>query len=89
MAKTETVIVKLRGVTADILHKLIEMGFYVNKSEAIRAGVIRLGQEYGLVNLTEYYENQLAEAIESSGRKPKYEEVMETIRKVRKGRVLK
>jgi len=89
MARTETVIVKLRGVAADILRKLIEMGFYVNKSEAIRAGVIRLGQEYGLVNLTEYYEKRLAEAIESSGRKPAYEEVIETIRKVRKGRALK
>lgn len=85
MARTETVIVKLKGISADILNRLIEMGFFINKSEALRAGVIRLGQEYGLVNLTEYFEKRLDEAIRRSGRKPTYEEVMETIKRVRKG----
>jgi len=85
MARTETVIVKLKGISADILNRLIEMGFFINKSEAVRAGVIRLGQEYGLVNLTEYFEKRLDEAIRRSGRKPTYEEVMETIKRVRKG----
>ena len=85
MTGTETVLVKLRGISADILNRLIEMGFFMNKSEALRAGVIRLGQEYGLVNLTEYYERLLDEAIRGSGRKPTYEEVMETIKGVRRG----
>lgn len=85
MARTETVIVKLKGISADILNRLIEMGFFINKSEAVRAGVIRLGQEYGLVNLTEYFEKRLDEAIRRSGRKPTYEEVMQTIKRVRKG----
>jgi Arc/MetJ-type ribon-helix-helix transcriptional regulator len=85
MARTETVIVKLKGISVDVLNRLIEMGFFVNKSEAVRAGVIRLGQEYGLVNLAEYYEKLLDEAIRRSGRKPTYEEVMETVRSVRKG----
>lgn len=85
MARTETVLVKLKGISADILNRLIEMGFFVNKSEAVRAGVIRLGQEYGLVNLTEYYERRLDEAIRGSGRKPTYEEVMEAIKGVRRG----
>lgn len=87
MARTDTVIVKLKGIAADVLNRLIEMGFYMNKSEALRAGVIHLGQEYGLVDLTEYYGRRLAEAIRRSGKKPTYEEVMETIKRVRRGRV--
>ena len=85
MAKTETVIVKLRGISADVLNRLIEMGFFINKSEAMRAGVMRLGQEYGIVNLTEYFEKRLDEAIKKSGTKPTYEQVMETIKRARKG----
>jgi len=87
MVRTDTVIVKLRGMAADVLNRLVEMGFFINKSEALRAGVIRLGQEYGLVDLTEYYEKRLAEAISRSGKKPTYEEVMETIKSARRGRV--
>jgi Arc/MetJ-type ribon-helix-helix transcriptional regulator len=87
MAKTNTVIVKLKGIAADVLNRLVEMGFYMNKSEALRAGVIHLGQEYGLVDLTEYYERRLAEAIRRPGKKPTYEEVMETIKRARRGRV--
>jgi len=84
MAKTETVIVKLKGMAADVLKRLIETGFYTNKSEALRAGVIRLGQEYGLVDLVEYYEKRLDEAVRKSGKKPTYEEVMEIIERTRK-----
>lgn len=86
LAKTETIIVKLKGLPADVLKRLVETGLYMNKSEAIRAGVIRLGHDYGLINLTEYYEKQLDEAIKDSGLRPSYEEVMETIKEVRKGR---
>jgi hypothetical protein len=43
-----------------------------------------LGQEYGLVDLTEYYEKRLDEALRKSGKKPTYEEVMETIKRTRK-----
>jgi len=85
LAKAETVIVKLRGLPSDILNRLVETGLYMNKSEAIRAAVIRLGHDYGLINLTEYYERQLDEAIKGSGVRPTYEEVMETIKRVRKG----
>lgn len=87
MARTETVIVKLRGMAADVLDRLIETGFYMNKSEALRAGVIRLGQEYGLVDLTGYYEKRLDEAVRKSGKRPTYEEVMGTIERTRKDRV--
>lgn len=87
MARTETVIVKLRGISADVLNRLVEMGVFMNKSEAVRAGLIRLGQEYGIINLTDYYERRLAKAIATSGRKPTHEEVMETIKRVRKKRI--
>jgi Arc/MetJ-type ribon-helix-helix transcriptional regulator len=87
MARTETVIVKLKGMAVDVLDRLIETGLYTNKSEALRAGIIRLGQEYGLVDLTEYYEKRLDEAVRKSGKRPTYEEVMETIERTRKDRV--
>lgn len=87
MARTETVIVKLKGISADVLNRLVEMGVFMNKSEAVRAGVIRLGKEYGLVDLADYFERRLTEVIARSKRKPTYEEVMETIRRVRKRRI--
>lgn len=87
MARTETVIVKLKGMAVDVLDRLIETGLYTNKSEALRAGIIRLGQEYGLVDLTEYYEKRLDEAVRKSGKRPTYEEVMETIERTRKDQV--
>ncbi len=46
-------LVKLKGVPASVLSKLLERGYYSTKSEALRAGVVRLGQEFGLVNPTE------------------------------------
>ena len=43
-----------------------------------------MGQEYGLIDLAEYYEKRLDEAVRKSGKKPTYEEVMETIERTRK-----
>lgn len=47
------VLVELKGVPASLLTKLVERGYYSTKSEALRAGVVKLGQEFGLVNPTE------------------------------------
>ncbi len=79
----ETVIVKLRGMLSEVLKRLVEMGIYETKSEAIRAGILKLGQEHGLANPTQYYRRKLEEALEKSGREPSYEEVLQAIREVR------
>ncbi len=48
LAKTK-VLVKLKGVPASVLFKLVEMGYYGTKSEALRAGVVRLGKDFGMI----------------------------------------
>ncbi len=42
MAETK-VLVKPKGIPANVLSKLIEKGYYSTKSEALRAGIVRLG----------------------------------------------
>lgn len=81
-----TVIVKVRGLVSDVLNRLVEMGVYETRSEAIRAGILKLGQEYGLANPIQYYKRKLDEALAKATKVPSYEEVMHTIREVRSGR---
>ncbi len=63
------VLVKLKGVPASVLSKLIEKGYYSTKSEAIRAGVVRLGQEFGIVSPTEEAWLRLQSEIRRTGKK--------------------
>lgn len=41
-------VVRMDGAVALVLEKLVEKGYYRTKSEAIRAGILELGREYGL-----------------------------------------
>ncbi len=43
-------VVRFDGAVAVVLEKLVEMGYFRTKSEAIRAGVLALGSEYGMVS---------------------------------------
>ena len=43
-------VVRFEGAVAMVLEKLVEMGYYKTKSEAIRAGVLELGKEYDILN---------------------------------------
>ncbi len=63
------VLVKLKGVPANVLSKLVEGGYYSTKSEALRAGVVRLGQEFGIVSPTEEAWTRLQREIGRTGRK--------------------
>ncbi len=63
------VLVKLKGVPASVLLKLVEKGYYSTKSEAIRAGVVRLGQEFGIVSPTEEAWLRLKSEIRRTGKK--------------------
>ncbi len=80
---TETkVLVKLRGVPASVLSKLVERGYYSTKSEALRAGVVRLGQEFGLVNPTEEAWMKLQSEIRGTGKKVTAREVLKELERV-------
>lgn len=48
MIRVETVI-RLDGAVELVLNRLIELGYYKTKTEAIRAGLLELGREYSLI----------------------------------------
>ncbi len=68
MAETK-VLVKLKGVPASVLSKLVEKGYYSTKSEALRAGIVRLGQEFGVVSPTEEAWVRLQSEIRRTGKR--------------------
>jgi Arc/MetJ-type ribon-helix-helix transcriptional regulator len=76
------VLVKLRGVSASVLTKLVERGYYSTKSEALRAGVVRLGQEFGLVNPTEEAWMKLQSEIGKTRKKVTVKEVLGELERV-------
>ena len=68
------------GVTADILNELVRRGYFSTKSEVIRAGVLRLGEIFGLIKSPSSYWRELAEEIRRSGRKLTSEEILKAAR---------
>ena len=46
-------LVRLEGVQAQILERLVSDGYYKTKSEAIRAGLLELGKEYKVLQQIE------------------------------------
>ncbi len=40
------ILVRLDGAVAQILNRLLELGYYKTKSEALRAGLLELGKEH-------------------------------------------
>lgn len=53
-------IVKLGGVPEYVLDKLVGMGYFRTRTEALRAGIIELGKEYNLLENFKDIENELA-----------------------------
>lgn len=52
-------LVRLDGAVALTLEKLVELGYFKTKSEAIRAGVLELGKEYNLLKTPAELEAEL------------------------------
>jgi len=69
MAETK-VLVKLKGVPASVLSKLVEKGYYSTKSEALRAGVVRLGEEFGIVSPAQEAWMRVQYEIRKTGKRP-------------------
>ncbi len=81
MAETK-VLVKLKGVPASVLSKLIQKGYYSTKSEAIRAGVVKLGQEFGIVSPTEEAWMRLQSEIRKAGKRLPAEKVFRELERL-------
>lgn len=52
--------VKLDGVAGLVLEKLVQMGYFESAPEAIRAGVIALGMDYGMLDDPKELEDEIA-----------------------------
>lgn len=52
-------VVRFDGAVAVVLEKLVDMGYFRTRSEAIRAGVLELGKEYNLLKSPQEVEDEL------------------------------
>ncbi len=80
---TETkVLVKLKGVPASVLSKLVAKGYYSTKSEALRAGIVGLGKEFGIISPTEEAWLNLQSEIRKAKKTPVTREVFRELQRV-------
>ncbi|MFH1200539.1 MAG: hypothetical protein V1708_05730 [Candidatus Micrarchaeota archaeon] len=53
-------VVRFSGVPEYVLDKLVSMGYFATKTEALRAGVLGLGKEYGVLGEAQKLEDEMA-----------------------------
>lgn len=75
-------LVRLSGAAAEVLGELVRRGYFATKSEAIRVGILRLGEDFGLLKPPMYYWRELGEEIKRSGRRMTHEEIVEAIQRL-------
>ncbi|MBN2122370.1 hypothetical protein JW721_04955 [Candidatus Micrarchaeota archaeon] len=56
------ILIRLDGAVEATLKRLVEAGFFKTKAEAVRAGILELGKEYGVVKSQEEIMDELAVA---------------------------
>ena len=78
----EKLLVRLSGVVANILNELVGRGFFATKSEAIRMGILRLGEDFGFFKPSMHYWRELGEEIRRTGRRMTHEEIVEALRRL-------
>jgi len=78
----EKLLVRLSGTAAEVLNELVRRGYFATKSEAIRAGILRLGESFGLFRSSMYYWRELGEEIKKTGKKMTHEEILEALKKL-------
>jgi Arc/MetJ-type ribon-helix-helix transcriptional regulator len=78
----EKLLVRLSGVVAEMLNELVRRGYFSTKSEAIRAGILRLAEAYGLIRRPSYYWRELAREIKRTGKKMTHEEIVRAIERL-------
>ncbi|KPV62105.1 MAG: hypothetical protein AOA66_1474 [Candidatus Bathyarchaeota archaeon BA2] len=75
----EKLLVRLSGVAADILNELVRRGYFATKSEAIRVGILRLGENFGLFKPSMHYWRELGEEIKRTGKQMTHDEIVEAL----------
>ncbi len=65
------VLVRFTDVPEDILEYLLDKGYYKTKTEAIRAAILNLGQEYNIFNKEEFLLKQKMESMDEVQKKIK------------------
>jgi len=75
----EKLLVRLSGVAADVLNELVRRGYFATKSEAIRVGILRLGENFGLFKPSMHYWRELGEEIKRTGKRMTHEEIVEAL----------
>jgi len=78
----EKLLVRLSGVAADVLNELVRRGYFATKSEAIRMGILRLGENFGFFKPAMHYWRELGEEIKRTGRKMTHDEIVEALRRL-------
>ncbi len=71
--------VRVRGATAKMLEELVEKGYYSTKAEALRAGILHLAEEYGMIGSPVYFRRMLKSEI---GRQIKHEEIEKVLEEI-------
>ncbi len=74
--REEKALVRLRGIAVEILNELVERGYFDTKSEAFRAGVVALGESYGLVTSVGDYWNELGKTVRRRAGKLTHDEIV-------------
>lgn len=80
----EKLLVRLSGAVADILNELVRRGYFATKSEAIRVGILRLGENLGLLKPSLHYWRELGEEIKRVGRRMSHNEIVEALTRLEK-----
>jgi len=75
----EKLLVRLSGVVADVLNELVRRGYFATKSEAIRVGVLRLGENFGLFKPSMHYWRELGEEVKRTGKRMTHNEIVEAL----------
>jgi len=75
----EKLLVRLSGVAADVLNELVRRGYFATKSEAIRVGILRLGENFGLFKPSMHYWRELGEEIKRTGKRMTHDEIVEAL----------
>ncbi|HXZ90721.1 MAG TPA: hypothetical protein VEG61_06645 [Candidatus Dormibacteraeota bacterium] len=78
----EKLLLRLSGTTAEILSELVQRGYFGTKSEALRAGILKLGESYGLIRPASDYWKQLGEAVSRSGKKLSHAEITRALKRL-------
>lgn len=52
-------VVRLDGAVADVLDRLVELGYFRTRSEAVRMGILELGKEFAVLRNPQELEDML------------------------------